>query len=57
MNCGKQMKRNTSIEFHLPLFLLGSSNLFLPAILKYGPLLTIDSPLFRTLGSTHETTY
>jgi hypothetical protein len=49
MSCGKQMERNISIEFQLPFFLLGSSNLFLPAISKIWPAighwqLAISSP-------------
>ena len=35
MSCGKEMKLNISIEFHLPFFFyFGSSNLFLPGISK-----------------------
>jgi hypothetical protein len=42
MSCGKQMERKVSIEFHwqfkfISLELLGSSNLFLPAISKIWP--------------------
>jgi hypothetical protein len=38
MSCGKQIKLNISIEFHLPFFFyFGSSNLFLPAISKIWP--------------------
>jgi hypothetical protein len=51
MSCGKQMKWNISIEFHLPFFLLplAVQICFCLPFLKYDLLLAIGSPLFRAL--------